>query len=352
MKIIIHGAGSIGCFIGGCLVAAQSTAAQNSKQHSLSLLGRARLSATLNEAGMVLSDHTGWQAHIQGQQFTASADPKILDEADLIILCVKSTSLAKAADELKRHAQPKTPIIALQNGISPAKYLQSRLPNHKILRGVVTYNIARLDDGDKSIPHWHKGSGGDILVERAPLTEQLASVTQNHAGAWRVADDFETIAWGKLLFNLNNPINALSGLTLKQQLSQRDYRLVWAAAIGETLDLLKVKNITPAKIGVMGPRGLLFMLGLPDFIFNTIAMRLQKVDAKARSSMSDDFTAKRKTEIDYLNGDVVALAESLGLDAPINRRLVELVKAVEDGPLRYWSAKDLFAEVVYGTRQN
>jgi 2-dehydropantoate 2-reductase len=347
MKIIIHGAGSIGCFIGGCLMAAQT-----SNKNSISLLGRARLSATLNEVGMVLSDHTGWQEHIHPRQFTASADPQSLGEADLIILCVKSTSLAEAADELKRHAQPKAPIIALQNGISPAKYLQSRLPDHKILRGVVTYNIARLDDGDKSAPHWHKGSGGDILVERAPLTELLVSLTQNHAGAWRVADDFETIAWGKLLFNLNNPINALSGLTLKQQLSQRDYRLVWAAAIGETLDLLKLKNITPAKIGVMGPRGLLFMLGLPDFLFNGIAMRLQKVDAKARSSMSDDFTAKRETEIAYLNGDVVALAESLELDAPINRKLVELVKAVEDGPLRYWSAKDLFAEVVYGSRQN
>lgn len=352
MKIIIHGAGSIGCFIGGCLAVAKNPAAQNSKQHSLALLGRAPLAATLNKTGMVLSDHSGWQQPIGPDQFKAGADPQGLATADLIILCVKSTSLAKAADELRRHAKANTPIIALQNGISPAKYLQDRLPNHTILRGVVTYNIARLDGGDKSTPHWHKGSGGDILVERHSITEQLATITKGHAGAWRGADNFETIAWGKLLFNLNNPINALSGLTLKQQLSQRDYRLVLAAAIDETLDLLSKKAITPAKIGAMGPKGLRFMLGLPDFIFNNIAMRLQKVDAKARSSMSDDFTAKRKTEIDYLNGDVVALAESLGLDAPINRRLVELVKAVEDGPLRYWSAKDLFAEVVYGTRQN
>ena len=64
----------------------------------------------------------------------------------------------------------------------------------------------------------------------------------------------EGVAWGKLLFNLNNAVNALSGLTILEELKQRDYRRVFAAAIIEALDLLDAAGIEPAKIGPVGRR--------------------------------------------------------------------------------------------------
>ena len=60
-------------------------------------------------------------------------------------------------------------------------------------------------------------------------------------------------------------------------------------------------------------------------------MKRWKIDAKARSSMADDLVGGRKTEIDQLNGELVRLAERLGLDAPVNRRIVELVHDAEAG---------------------
>ena len=47
--------------------------------------------------------------------------------------------------------------------------------------------------------------------------------------------------------------------------------------------------------------------------------------------MADDLATGRITEVDYLNGELVALAESLGRVAPINRKIVELVRAAEAG---------------------
>jgi 2-dehydropantoate 2-reductase len=54
-----------------------------------------------------------------------------------------------------------------------------------------------------------------------------------------------------------------------------------------------------------------------------------KVDPEARSSMWEDLTRGRPTEVDYLNGEIVRMAEKVGARAPINARIVELVKAAE-----------------------
>jgi 2-dehydropantoate 2-reductase len=62
--------------------------------------------------------------------------------------------------------------------------------------------------------------------------------------------------------------------------------------------------------------------------------------------MWEDFEAGRKTEVEIINGEVVALARSLGRQAPVNQRFVELVHAVEQGSgRRNWTARELHAEI-------
>ena len=68
------------------------------------------------------------------------------------------------------------------------------------------------------------------------------------------------------------------------------------------------------------------VIGSPDWLFNNVFLKAWKIDAKARSSMADDLAAGRKTEVDYLNGELVRLAERLGAKAPVNRAIVELVR--------------------------
>jgi 2-dehydropantoate 2-reductase len=160
----------------------------------------------------------------------------------------------------------------------------------------------------------------------------------------------EEIAWGKLLINLNNAVNALSGETLLNQLSKRDYRRVVAASIVEALDLLKAAGIEPAQIGPVPPKLLPHAIAAPDFVFKNLLLRVQKIDAEARSSMADDFAAGRETEIDYLNGEVVKLARSLGRQAPVNSAIVDLVKQRELGVERDWSPEELRRYVLEGHR--
>jgi 2-dehydropantoate 2-reductase len=163
------------------------------------------------------------------------------------------------------------------------------------------------------------------------VTRALAELIGNRPGRLRLSDDMVGVAWGKLLINLNNAVNALSGRTLLEELRQRDYRRVVAASQREGLRLLKAAGIAPAKLGAANPRLLPRLIDSPDWLFNRLLLRKWKIDARARSSMADDLAAGHRTEVDYLNGELVGLAERLGVDAPVNRKIVELIRAAEAG---------------------
>ena len=64
-------------------------------------------------------------------------------------------------------------------------------------------------------------------------------------------------------------------------------------------------------------------------IFEAVLGRTMKIDPEARSSMWEDLKHGRRTEIDYLQGVIVEIAARRGLDAPLSRRIVELIRQAE-----------------------
>jgi 2-dehydropantoate 2-reductase len=71
------------------------------------------------------------------------------------------------------------------------------------------------------------------------------------------------------------------------------------------------------------------LLRLPDGIFGMLLGRTMQIDPQARSSMWEDLQRGRRTEIDYLQGVVTAIADRHGLEAPLSHRVVELVRRAE-----------------------
>jgi 2-dehydropantoate 2-reductase len=71
------------------------------------------------------------------------------------------------------------------------------------------------------------------------------------------------------------------------------------------------------------------VLRLPTPLFRVAAARMLRVDKLARSSMADDLALGRPTEIDALSGEVVRLARSIGLQAPLNEAIVARIHALE-----------------------
>ena len=315
-KVVVLGAGSVGCFIGGAWAAGGL---------DVTFIGRPKLSSDIDAHGLTLSDYSGWQAHLPPGDVDYRCGPEALAEAKVIALAVKSGDTAAAAAEIAAHSTPGALVISFQNGISNVEALEQGLGGRfEIARGMVEYNVAYLGKG-----RFHKGVAGNLYVDRRGRA--LSDAIGGGPAALKISDQMLGLAWGKLLINLNNAVNALSGRTLIDELRQRDYRRVFAASMREGLELLKQAEIEPVAAGSVPPSRLPRINDSPDWLFNRFFLRRWKIDAKARSSMADDLAEGRRTEVDYINGELVRLAERLQRTAPVNRAIVDLVRQAEDG---------------------
>ena len=145
----------------------------------------------------------------------------------------------------------------------------------------------------------------------------------------RATDNIAGVQWGKLLVNLNNALNALSGLPLRSQLAQRPWRSLLADQVAEGLSAIKAAGIKPVSPTPVPSAWTPSLLRLPDTIFQALLGRTMKIDPEARSSMQEDLQRGRRTEIDYLQGVVVEIAARHGLDVPLSRRIITLIKNAE-----------------------
>jgi 2-dehydropantoate 2-reductase len=317
-KIAVLGAGLIGAYVGGRLTAAGA---------DVVLIGRPKPMADLKRSGLNLTDYTGAEIRVDGKALQTSADPSELDDADLILLTVKNKDTAAAAKAIGAHAKRGAVVLSFQNGVSNMPRLRDALPNLKVLAGVVPFNVT-----SPTRSNFHQGLSGRLFAEADVALNRYLPNFEAAGLPLVLRTDMPAVAWAKLLMNLNNAVNVVSGLPLRDQLAQRGYRRALALSQAEALDLLRRANVHPATLGRLPPRLGPAFLSLPDFLYRRLANAAGiTVDKLARSSMADDLTAGRPTEIDYLNGEVVALAELLGRTAPVNGKMIELVRAREAG---------------------
>jgi len=324
VKIAVLGAGAIGCWVGGRLAASGE---------DVTLIGRPRVLDELRDGLTVteLGDRE-WKARpVLATEASAARD------ADVVLVTVKSAATAAAGAELAGIPSAAI-VISLQNGVHNAEVLRAALPGRIVLAGMVGYNVARVAPA-----RYHRGTSGEILVEAHPALEPLLLACKKAELACEARADMPAVQWGKLVMNLNNAINALSGKPLFEELSDRDFRRCLAAAQREALDVLAAAKQPVAKLLALPPRWVARILPMPDWAFRRIANRVAAVDPQARSSMQDDFRQGRPTEIAYLQGEVVARAEQYGLAAPINAKLVALVRAAEGGGKRDFTGRELWA---------
>jgi 2-dehydropantoate 2-reductase len=311
--IAIAGAGSIGCFVGGMLVAGGRRVA---------LLGRSRVIGEIEAHGLRPTSFEGFDRTIAANQFALSEDPSIMSDAAVVLVAVKSADTAAMGDVIARHAAPDCVVVSLQNGVGNTAMLRNRLPGRRVLGGMVPFNVIALGNG-----RFHRATSGDIVIEQdeARTAESLSVPGLN----MRATGNIDGVQWGKLLLNLNNALNALADLPLRRQLAQRPWRTLFADQVAEGLAAIRAEGIkpvspTPVPLGWMPS-----LLRLPDPIFEALLGRTMKIDPEARSSMWEDLQRGRRTEIDYLQGVITAIAARRGLDAPLSRRIVELIRQAE-----------------------
>ena len=333
MNFTILGAGAIGCYVGGRL----ALAGQN-----VTLVGRPQVIDALAVHGLTVTDLDGFNGHVAATALRMA--PSLRDAAQngdaIILLCVKGGATEAAARDMAQVCKPGSTVVSLQNGVDNVARIQANAPQMRVLAGMVPYNVV-LRDGHQV----HRATTGSLVIERGQgdvnaasarnaiteSSEQLASAFNAAGLPTELSDDMRAVQWGKLLLNLNNPVNALSDLPLQTQLQDRDLRCVLAELQSEALAVMARAGISPAKVAAVAPRVLPHLLRLPNWLFTRVAARMLRMDAQARSSMWDDLQQGRTTEIDDMCGAVVRLAQAHHGAAPLNQRMCELVAQHKTG---------------------
>lgn len=311
MRVGVLGAGAIGCTLGGRLAASG---------HDVVLVGRPRVLDPIAEDGLVLEDLDG--SSVRARPRTAHAIEALADR-ELILVTVKGLDLPDAARQL---APLSAPALALQNGIDHPRVLRDAIGD-RARAGTVSWNAVWKDARTL-----RRSTSGPVIVDAR--SGAIARALREAGLEARTADPIEPVLWTKLLFNLNNAANALSGLPLRDQLGERPWRRVVAAMQREGMDAMRAAGIAPVRLGRLDPRLSSRLLPLPDPIFRALAGAMIRIDPAARSSMADDLARGRRTEIDALNGAVVRLARLHGVAAEVNARVVEAIRARERGDVR------------------
>ena len=309
----IAGAGSIGCFVGGMLAAAGRPVA---------LLARPRVIQEIESNALRLTSFDGSERQVVSDRLTLSENPSIFTDAGLVLVTVKSADTAGMADVIAEHVPPDAVIVSLQNGVGNVSLLRERLPGRRVLAGMVPFNVIALGQG-----RFHRATSGDIVIEQdeAGTADRLSVQGLN----MRSSDNIAGVQWGKLLVNLNNALNALADLPLRQELGQRAWRVLFADQMAEGLAAIRAEGIEPASSTPIPAGWMPHLLRLPDAVFGMLLGRTMKIDPEARSSMWEDLQRGRRTEIDYLQGVITEIADRHGLQVPLSRRIVALIKSAE-----------------------
>ncbi|PCH73978.1 MAG: 2-dehydropantoate 2-reductase [Rhodobacteraceae bacterium] len=315
--IVIAGAGSIGCFTGGLLAAAN---------HNVTLLARPRIISDIRTHGLTLSDFYGLLKRVAPDDLTLTPDPECLRDADLILVTVKTGASAEMAQLIASHAPATTPVISLQNGLEAVQTLRAGLPDHPVRAAMVPFNVVPRGPGE-----YHRASSGDIMLETG--AGGLGSLLS--APGLRVPEtpDITAYQWGKVLVNLANALNALSGLTLQDMLMSRDWRRLMADQMAEAVRVLRAAGIATKSTTPLPMAMIPHVLRLPTPLFARIAAQMLTIDPSARTSMAYDLDAGRGTEIDSLQGVIIALGQTYNVVTPICTRVAQAVRdAAKNGP--------------------
>lgn len=321
LRVAIVGAGAVGCYLGTML--AQSSA------FDLSFIGRERMALEAAAYGLTAEDLEG--SCYQLKSPAVYTELEALRTAQLVLVTVKALDLSELLPQLAHHLSADCVVVAMQNGVALAPLYQQFL-SQPVLRAIVPFNVVKIKPG-----FYARTTGAAMIWQQTedPKIQAVLEQLNRQGIKSKQTENIKAAEFGKLMLNLNNAINALSDLPLQQQLLQRPYRLLLAAAMKELLDLCRRLNIESYSYTAIPNPYLPLLMQSPDWLFKRLAKKMLAISAQARSSMWDDIQAGKATEIDFLNGAVVTLAQQLNLDAPVNRLLVQLVKRKEQGePIR------------------
>lgn len=337
LRLLIIGAGAIGCFVGGKLASAG---------HAVTLVGRARTAAALQTGGLQLYAADGTVERVPSVNAVASVREAFPDTYDAAVLAVKSYDTATVLDEMAPLEALLPPaILSLQNGVGNEERIAARFGPQRVLAGTITAPVEVIDPGAVQVTkpafaigladfRGNGGNGGD--AGSGSLLYSLASSFSSAGLPARVHSDARSMKWSKLLMNMIG--NAASAILAEPPgVTFADARIadLEIDALREALRVMAAAGIRPLNVekyplGTLAP---LLRFG-PRPLLRTALHRVVggARGGKMPSLFLDLELGKRGSEVAWYNGAVVRQGVEFGVETPVNRLLTETVQQLAAEP--------------------
>ncbi|HEY7692499.1 MAG TPA: ketopantoate reductase family protein [Gaiellaceae bacterium] len=242
----------------------------------------------------------------------ATADSKGLPPCELGIVAVKSQHTSQAMAQVA-HAFEQGSVCSVQNGAGNEELVAEHV--RQVIRGTTFPAGHVIEPGHVGWDTKGDTHIGPFEPSPAPMeaVEQLADACTRAGMPTHALEDARGAQWRKLIFNAaSNAIAALTGRTHGQVAEPPTRDLAWA--------------VMAEGRAVADAQGIVLDMS-PEELFDHAARK--DVAYGHKPSMLQDMEAGRETEIDFLNGAIVAFGERHGVDAPLNRALTQLIKGKE-----------------------
>jgi 2-dehydropantoate 2-reductase len=289
-RVIVFGAGSVGCLLGALL----------SKQAEVILIARPNVAQAINENGLKVT------GTVKGEfELHAETELKEVPEQALVIMAVKDLDLEAALREIKPKLKRDSTVMLVQNGLGVEEIADS--VGVKAIRCIVQLG-ADLRKPNEVFSSFGKSA---LIFPDTVLGQELAEFFRKTKLGVKIANDFRQAVWRKMIVNcMVNPLTALINEP-NSKVFESELKPLRQELFNECSAVAEAEGVD-----------------LGDFQLE----RLEKGFRKSLnySSMVQDIRQHRSTEIDFLNGKIIELAEKHGLDVPFNRKVVKLIKEMEE----------------------
>jgi len=335
MRIAIIGAGAVGAYVGGYLAR---------DGHDLVLVDPwpAHVEA-MNGIGLKLegmSEAECFTTQVRAMHVTDVQALKREGAVDIAFVCMKSYDTAWATHLIRDYLAPDGFVVSLQNCI-----------NEDTIAGIVGWGktvgciAAKISVELTGPAHVKRGvpkSGkdavfrvGEVHGRETPRVARIARMLSAVDGA-RVTTNLWGERWSKLVANaMRNGICAASGMTANQCDREAVTRRLAVRVAGEAVRIGMAQGFTVEAIGGRPAEDWVAALDGDVALMQAMEEEMEASCATRSEafipSMAQDVNKGRRTEIDFINGAVVARGRELGIAAPANQGLADAVRRIERG---------------------
>jgi len=289
--IVVLGAGAIGSVYAAKLAA----------NHRVTIVGRRDHVDAIRSGGLRLIGLETLTAQVD-----AVTEIDAIAPGTIIFLTTKVNASEAALTPIAGFVREDTVIVCVQNGLDSEGVARRAVRGRAIvLRAITQFGAIFQAPGLINFT-----AAGHTLLEDGPRSAGIAALLTAAGLDGRVSPSIKSEIWRKLIFNcVINPITAITGTEVRGIVDSR-------------LDRLKQQVIDEC-LTVARAEGVGFDI---DFLAT-----ISEVFGASRTiaSMSQDLMRGRPTEIDHMNGAVVALGREKGIDCPVNAALTTIVKAMD-----------------------